>query len=308
MTQASDTPPTPTTLPDTTAPFAAYPGLYAAADTLAEQFQDRQQWVVRFNLLLIVVNTGVLVLAALDRTIDALFPLISAVLLAVGFVSQVVVRRRPVDKSWFHGRALAEAVKGATWRYIEGAKPYNGAAAEAGTRFTADLRLLREQHGGNMHGLDILPVAATQVTRGMRIARTLPLAERRHLYLHERADDQITWYTRRAADNRRRGDRLYWAAQTAQVLTLLVAFGRAVWHYPYAVIGLFGMFAAIATAWNQNGRHGELAATYSATADALVASRARIATAETDAALDEAVTGAEDAIAREQAAWVIKRT
>jgi len=302
--------PSPAAGRDGAAPFAAtdYPTLYAAADAFAEQYQDRQQWVVRFNLLLIVAGTVALIVSDLHPVAKQLFPTITAVFLAVGFVTQIVVRRRPVDRKWFNGRALAEAVKGATWRYVEAAAPYGGAAADAAARFADDLRLLHERYDTGTSLLGTSPEGTVRITPKMEAMRAAPLAERKAVYLRERTDDQVLWYTRRAAYHRARATRLFWVAQTAQGIAIAVAFGRAVFGYPYGAIALFTTFTAVATAWSGSGRHGELGGAYAATAEALTTTRARIVAAETDAALDEAVTGAEDAIAREQSAWVVKRT
>lgn len=298
--------------PDATLPAGAtvveYPPLYVAADTTAEKYQDHHLWLVRFNLLLLVTAAIVGVFGPSFGMGKQLSLAISALVLALGFGSQLYNRYVRTDRNWFDGRALAEAVKGATWRYMTGALPYTGPAAIAEARFAQELRRLRDKFDTRRDRMTPLPNDAMDVTPGMRRVRGLPLAARRDRYLRDRVEDQLAYYTNKATRNRRRGSQLFWLGQITQGGAVLAAVWRATQVEVLDVVTLLATITAVVSAWSQSGRHNDLASSYTAAAAELTVSRGRITAARDETTLGEAVAEAEDAMTREQTVWVAKRT
>jgi len=56
---------------------------------------------------------------------------LAAVLLTLALFAMVATRLRAYDTQWFDGRAVAETVKSATWRYAMRASPYDADNAAA---------------------------------------------------------------------------------------------------------------------------------------------------------------------------------
>jgi hypothetical protein len=50
---------------------------------------------------------------------------VPAVLLVAALIAKLANRLQRFDEHWFDGRAVAETVKSATWRYIMGVRPYD---------------------------------------------------------------------------------------------------------------------------------------------------------------------------------------
>lgn len=283
-----------------------YPSLYIAADTAAMSHHHRHLLIVQINLLLVALAAIIAVAAPLVPAVQRWSLTASALILAVGFAMQVINRRRHHDHDWFDDRALAEATKAATWRYVCGAAPYDVPTPAAGARFTDDLRHLVVRHRDVIRRIEAATDEATWITPGMRRVRALPLAARRSCYLRDRIDDQIIWYTRKAAHNRRVADRLFWLGQVAQAAAVLGALWRITYRGKIDVVPLLTALTAVVTAWSQTGRHMDLARSYAAANRQLVTERDRTAAAA-EAAFGRTVADVEGMIAGEQTTWVTKR-
>jgi hypothetical protein len=222
-------------------------------------------------------------------------------------VAKFVAKQRGDDKGWFDGRAVAESVKTLTWRYMMRLKPFDDDTTCDQT-FVGELDAIRKARSGLQLRVGALGEDAEQITPRMREARQLPVEQRRDLYVKERLEDQAKWYAGKAEVNRRRTNRLFWAALAAQVLALALA----VWQvaFPSAGLSLVGPLLALAaafTAWTQLGRNDELSKSYALANQELLSIKAVLDTVGTEQELAQLVRDGEGAISREHTMWVAKR-
>src|SRR5262245_6871037 len=101
-----------------------FPALFLAADKSATAAQHRY---IRLTLVILTA----LVTTAVLSSIRPLFPegakgtfaLITAGIAALSFILTTFRRALKPERRWFVSRAVAEAVKSMTWKFVSGAKP-----------------------------------------------------------------------------------------------------------------------------------------------------------------------------------------
>lgn len=284
------------------------PELYRAADAASVAGRKGHFRLAQAELLL-------LVLAALLSVMHPLVPssgirweqAAAALLLAIALVLKLAQRLRAFDEQWFDGRAVAETVKSASWRYTMHIPPYDRDDDVADAAFLDALRDTLQSRGDLAAHLSSRPPHHQQITEGMRRLRALPLPERRDTYLRGRASDQVDWYAARARANRRSGGRWFWVSLGFEGAALVAAIALVAQPDGPDLVALFAAISAAATAWTQMERHNELSKSYGLAAQELALLMAAIETSQSPESFVQAVTETEGAISREHTMWVARR-
>jgi hypothetical protein len=258
-------------------PFEAYPGLYQAADAAAVVLQRRHFFWEGVLLALTPVSAAVVLAVALG-----LFQLQGAVLTAVSTSIIVlllwVVRAARWQSQWYACRGLAEDVKRATWRYVMSLDPFPPGAADADESFVRLVHDAVREHPDVLRAIGEHAVAPSPpVTPEMRQLRAAGAAERDSMYRTSRLRPESAWYARKASRYITE-DRLWFVVlvvvQAAAVLVAIVLAvrvqtgvqGNAVADSLVPVLGAVGVAVM---GWQRSKRYGDLATSYSATAQEL---------------------------------------
>lgn len=294
--------------PPPSLPAFTYPALFTAADAASRHGRRGHTRLIMIDLVLLATAAVIgLIRPRLPDLPETWAGILAAVLLAGALLAKMANQLRAYDAQWFDGRAVAETVKSASWRYAMHATPYDDADTAAGAQFAETLRdtlAARPSLGPVLH---VLPVDSQQVTANMREIRALPFAQRQALYLAERVGDQIHWYGSRAAENARQARRWFWIEFLSQGAALVVAIALiAAPSAPDFAAGL-ATVAAVAIAWTQFNRHDELSRSYSLAVQELAYLRSAIDAAPDEAELRTAIADTEDAISREHTMWMARR-
>ncbi|MDQ2655157.1 MAG: DUF4231 domain-containing protein, partial [Chloroflexota bacterium] len=229
-----------------------------------------------------------------------------AVLLAIAFVAKFVNRQRGFAAQWFDGRAVAETVKSATWRYAMAAPPFAN-QEDSRPSFERTLRDTLQARPSLIPQLHRLPAHGRQIPPGLAQIRAASIADRKAIYLSQRLDDQIDWYSTKAAANARSASRWFWAGMAAQGTALVVSIALIQATDVPDVVAAFTTIAAAIAAWTQFRRHDELSKSYSLAAHELAFLYSAVADARTEEAFTQAIVSAEEAVSREHTMWMAKR-
>jgi hypothetical protein len=288
----------------------AYPSIFDDADAVSRAGQLRTKRLAGGELVLLVAAAAIATTQSIlpDLLDDRWDRALAAAVLFIAFVARVANRLSGADASWFDGRAVAETIKSAAWRYAARADPYDGDDRAADAAFFATVRdtlqarptLAAYLHHGDRN--------RSQITPWMRSLRAAPLVERRLAYLTGRVDDQAAWYAGRTEANRRAADRWFWLGLGCEIVAVLVAIGLVVDTSAPDVVGLLATLAVAITAWNQTGRHDELSKSYGLAANEIVLLRTRVEMADDEERFGEAVNDVELAVSREHTMWMARRS
>jgi protein-S-isoprenylcysteine O-methyltransferase Ste14 len=224
----------------------------------------------------------------------------SAVIMAVVAYLSRLLLDSAAEQRWIRSRALAEAAKAESFKYVMKVPPYDG--SEAGATLLEKLDSLLSS-GADVAAKD---VATDQATEGMP-NYPLPVAD----YIKQRIEDQIEgFYRPRAAENERNGSV---ATRATQAFSLLAAILGAIGAmYPRSGIEIWvatiGTITGAIAAYALGRRYQQLAASYRVTADRLALRLARWQiqpdATRTEAADRALVTDIEGLIAAETQAWM----
>lgn len=216
-------------------------------------------------------------------------------------------RNRRADSSrWFAGRAAAESVKTAAWRYMVRAAPFSD-----GTNAEREFEGVLEQVSDRVRIHLGKGVASGQhaATAAMQRVRASDWTERRSIYLNHRLDGpqgQIRWYERGRDRNARWARTLAIASVAGQGAAVVVALAHAFGTF-VNVIGSITTLTAAAIAWGQAKRFDELVHSYGLAAAELREMRDRMQAAADERSFLETAIDAENAVSREHTMWVARR-
>jgi hypothetical protein len=286
-----------------------YPALYRAADAASRRARMAHTRLVGAELLLLVgaavIGAGQSLLPGASHGWQRSLP---AVLLVAALIAKLANRLQRFDEHWFDGRAVAETVKSATWRYVMRVRPYDGDETNLDVILGEALRetlAARPALAGHLHRL---PAGSRQVvTERMRHIRNLSPEARQSFYLATRVDDQEAWYAGKSQSNARAATIWFWVSLLFEGLALAAAIMMAVTGFTVDLVGPLAAITAAATAWTQLGRYDELAKSYGLAAHELMVLHSRLELAETEEAFRQGVEETESAISREHTMWMAKR-
>lgn len=280
-----------------------FPSLYRSAGELSLASQTHFFRALSVHLVTLVVAATLSIISIPHWSIAAVQLL---VLLGALCCSIYLFAMRP-DRLWYAGRAVAESIKTITWRYACRAEPFQGNDADARNEFRQKLRAIIEQNREVCQALTE-HLDGAQITPAMDQMRAKPLEERRANYATGRIADQLTWYAKKAAFNRRRSRNFFWVLIITNAVAVTCAVLRIV--HPDQTFWPTDVFVAAAASllsWMQAKRFSELASSYALAAHEISLIRERSLSPDTDEKFSLFVGDAENAFSREHTQWVARQ-
>lgn len=283
----------------------AYPALFSGSDRASLAAQRSYLILSGARLLSLVLAAAVLETASI-RALDlpsSTPQMASAISLLVGLALTTVLRDRNYEQIWFDGRAVAESVKTASWRFMMQAAPFADAGGDSDAAFLKQLVEIRRSRPGIEAYLPGGTLGTVQITEHMRATRGLPLSDRRAIYLGDRLGDQQRWYLAKAESNRSAADHWFWIVTVVQLAALslaLIPIGGATVAY---FVPLLTTLSGVTLTWTQVKRHKELAQAYALAGQELGELEALSSTVSGPRAFQEFVAQVEEAISREHTMW-----
>ena len=280
-----------------------FPALYRSANKLSLDSQASFLRALKAHLLTLVF-AAMLSIVSLPHWSVATLQLL-ALLAALG-CSIYLFSRRP-DRYWYSGRAVAESVKTITWRFATRAEPFDTSDDIAQHDFREKLRSIVDQNR-EVAGLLTDFIEEAQVTDAMQDLRSQSLEQRRETYAKLRIGDQLTWYAKKAAHNRRASTRSFFLLIAINVLAVISAALRIRFpESPFWPTDVFVAAAASLLTWMQAKRFSELASSYALAAHEIGLIREKSKLPADDRSLSLFIGDAENAFSREHTQWVARR-
>jgi hypothetical protein len=280
-----------------------FPALYRSADDLSQESQRHFFSALLLHLGLLV-SAAILSIVSFPHWSVAVFQLLA--LLGALSCSIYLFSKRP-DRYWYAGRAVAESIKTVTWRYVCRAEPFQCDDAIARSDFQQKLKAIVDQNKDVAQALTKY-LDARQITDAMTQMRAHSLEDRRATYAACRIKDQLTWYAKKAAFNRKMSNGFFWALIVTNGIAVLCAILRVTFvTVPFWPTDIFVATAASLLSWMQAKRFSELASSYALAAHEIGLIREQSLQPSTDEQLSLFVGDAENAFSREHTQWVARK-
>ena len=279
-----------------------FPALYRSADELSLTSQRQFFLILGLHLVMLVIAA---ILSVIGSCWSVAIVQLLVLLCALG--CSVLLFALRLDRRWYGGRAVAESIKTVTWRYASRAEPFQGDDECARHYFRQMLRQIVEQNR------EVCQYLAThldeqQFTPVMDEMRAWVVRKRQENYAKLRINDQLTWYAKKAAFNRKMSRYFFRALVGVNVGAVIFAAFRV--RYSEAHFWPTDVFIAMAASilsWMQAKRFSELASSYALAAHEISLIKEQSMVPYDDEKFSLFVGDAENAFSREHTQWVARK-
>jgi len=287
-----------------------YPALASATSEAASASQRVFRWLSAVELGLLLLTSALLALQSTSYVEEhgylSTIRIAVVVVLAAAIVVKSAAWVKRTDINWLEGRAVAEAAKSESWRYMMRVPPFDGDESAARTALQQQFHGLLYRYPATLREMHRLPPDQRQITERMRTIRAFDVIERRDMYDVARVQDQISWYHQKSRQNHRRA-RLWFLLSFALQLTALLLALAPIIDKDLPIIQFAVTVTVATTALNRWTQHENISKAYGIAAEQMSLLRESLDLVESQEALTEVVRDVEAVLNREQGAWLSRR-
>jgi len=279
-----------------------YPELYKVADRASIKLQKKLFLYQRIYLIMLILVTFVTYYfpeSQFGSTVSALLFMANIFLL-------VAIKVEKLDSKWYNARTVAESVKTISWKWMMRAKPYQN--KDNVNQIFYDLRQIFDQNlifSYLINSMQIPP--EMQISTEMKEIRKMSFDKRKKFYLKERLKNQLSWYSQKSRENRRKGEIWFWFSillHTLAIILLCLKIMDYQYQFPIEVIAIT---ACAVFTWLQAKRFSEVSSTYAQTAHEITIIGSESDSVSNDDSFAKYVANSENAFSREYTQWYAKK-
>lgn len=232
-------------------------------------------------------------------------PILTVFFLVSALVVQISGVANRQERKWYVARAAAESIKTASWEFAVGGEAFRINDPNAEMRFRDVLRKILD----NVGSLDIgaVGMSGAMVTESMKNLRSADRATRAETYRVLRVDDQIKWYSSKAAHNRSRYRQLGVVVVIVEFVAIILGLFRVSGSVDADLLGPAAAIAAGFIGWMQAKKYASLSEAYAVTSHEVSLVPPTLSTSESEDEWAQAVHDAEAAFSREHTMWQARR-
>ena len=287
-----------------------YPNYFQASDSASKNAQKIYLRFVRFDLLAMVVGSGIAIYNYQSENSIQILYIVSGILLLVATIFTLILKSVKYEDTWYLGRAFAESCKTLTWRYMMCSELFESTLTqnEANQVFTKRIKEIADQFNDLNKEMDANLINKPIITEKMKSIRALNTQERKDYYVTFRIEDQKEWYATNATKNKRNYEFWFWMVISTQIIALLcTGFLVICPNSPWNLTGLFTTLSASAFSWLQLKNYQELKQAYTTTTGELNHILQDSVLIADDLALSKFVLDSENAVSREHTMWLAQK-
>lgn len=255
-------------------------------------------------------SLGLLAAGALVALIPAgsyanIGPILTVIFLVAALLLQISGVANRQERKWYAARAAAESIKTSSWEFAVGGEAFRINDQNAETRFREVMKKVLD----NVRSLDVgaSGIDGSAVTESMRTLRSEDRATRAETYRTLRVDDQIKWYSSKAAHNKSRYRQLGAAVAIVELVAITLGLLRVSGSVDADLLGPATSIAAGFIGWMQAKKYANLAEAYAVTSHEVSLVPSTLSKSESEDEWAQAVHDAEAAFSREHTMWQARR-
>lgn len=287
-----------------------YPGIKQGADDASQRSQRYYTRLFLANLLIGIVAALITIYNFEQDEPKIYIYIVTLVLLIANLALTVLIKYLKFEEIWYQARAVAESVKTLTWRYSTCSENFesNRTLHEVDTNFKNAIQAIKDQFPELLAFINSDYLAIALITQRMTDLRNLTWKKRLDIYITDRIDDQINWYSKKAGFNKK--NKIRWLSiiilcQTFSVVSciFLIIFPKSAWN----LVGFFTTMAASAVAWLELKQYQSLIQAYNTACTELNLIRTIGDSINSELEFTQFVLDSENAISREHTMWLAQR-
>ncbi len=287
-----------------------YPALFQTSDLEAIKAKKGYLCRVQLEFLFIILAAVTSSLSGLISGFEIILAISIPVFLVLALIARLLAEGFGLSTKWFSCRAIAEAVKEATLRYMMRATPYQGAVKSKAIddQFLEILRKIRDNRLSAAKELGDQSVTGDDISANMRQMRVSSLKKRKVYYDAERVRDQKGWYNKKVKLNEKNKKRWFWISLLVEMFAVILAIVLALKQYSFlTLMGVLTTIAAVIIAWSQVNKFRELAQSYSLVLQNLRRISSTYIHVRTNNAFSDYVDQIEGVVSKEHEMWLARR-
>ncbi len=287
-----------------------FPSLYQASDAASNSSQKNYLRVIIGDLICMIAGAVLAVYSFNSELGNTIIYCFSGLFLLISLILTIILKTKSFENFWYDGRALAESVKTLTWRFVCCSELFEITLSpkDADERFVTRINDLSKEFKDLCEVLNSDMLTRPIITERMRQIRSLPLNDRKKLYIKERIQDQKDWYSKKATYNNKKYNIWFVIVVVCQFLSLvgivlLIKNPMLSWN----AVGLFTTVSAAALSWTQTKQYQELNRAYTTAVQELNSIEALAQSISSEDQLSRFILDSENAISREHTLWLAQR-
>lgn len=283
-----------------------FPVLYTTADRASLTAQRYYFNALKLYLFLLVMAA----IVAFCWAHNVFGAITSAALFLITLGILVLLKVKKLEDIWYNGRVVAESIKTRTWRWIMKAEPYDAEVTEdqAQRELLSDLKSILNQNRSLSGALEWTPELGEAITSKMVAIRALSSQDRLSIYIRDRVDNQLTWYSNKSQLNKRRAKQWFIASVVLHSLAALMLLYRIKEPAAALPIGVVAAATSAVLTWVQAKKHNELNSSYSLAAHEIILIKGESVSVQNESNLSEFVINSESAFSREHTQWTASKS
>lgn len=232
-------------------------------------------------------------------------PIVTLLLFLGALVLQASGLAAKAESRWYDARAASESIKAASWEFAVGGEAFRLDDDTAESRYLEVLRRVL----ANVQSLDVgaAGTANASVTESMKTLRAGERSAKAAAYLGERVEEQVRWYSDKAAANKRRYRQFSSVVIVIEAGAVLLGLLRVGGTVGPDYLGPFAACAAGLVGWMQAKKYSNLAQAYAVTSHEVSMVSATLDPTQSEELWATAVHDAEAAFSREHTMWQARR-
>ncbi|WP_180118376.1 DUF4231 domain-containing protein [Acinetobacter sp. YH12096] len=203
-----------------------FPCYFIAGDNASLKAQKYYLRLFRLDLILMCIASIATIYSFNEIELRKYIYYVVFFSIAGALITSLILKVKRYEDIWYRGRALAESCKTLTWRYVTCSEFFENTltASEAKKRFISRIKEISNQFQDISKELKSKDVCKNIITDKMIENRLLPVEEREKIYLKERVEDQLRWYSTKSELNKKKYSKWFWIVIILQIITLICAF------------------------------------------------------------------------------------
>lgn len=280
-----------------------FPALLGATEDASAAQQTAFYWATSLQLGLLAAAAWAALIPE-DR-LGKIGPIVTLLLFLGALVIQLGGFASRAERRWYDARAASESIKTASWEFAVGGEAFRLDDGTAEARYLGVLQRVL----ANVESLDVgaAGTANASATPSMKALRGKYRAERAAAYLSGRVEDQVRWYSTKAADKKRLAWRFGIAVLLVELAAVLLGLLRVSGSLTPDYLGPLAACAAGLVGWMQANKYSGLAQAYAVTSHEVSLVLATLDPSESEESWAQAVHDAEAAFSREHTMWQARR-
>ena len=280
------------------------PGSYEKYNKISIISQQKYLLSLKSQIILLIFIAFSSILPPISLAFDHNKHIVEFFLIFFVFITMLLQYRSNHVDGWQNARYLAESILSNAWLFICKCEPFEGDKLAATKNYMDSIEKLEKDIPLNQF-ISLVPNQDDEMSDWMIEFRNSKINVKKDLYIKNRLDNQIRWYSNKADFNRRRSTLWFGVGLALMIIGAIITAMIILGHIPdISFLGFFTTTAVSVFSWAQAKRNDELKVTYAISSRELSRFKARMNLCSNETEFIDLVSDIETSMRTEHKIWL----